>query len=150
MYYDNNWAVIIPMANESKDFPEFSEAIVKVLDRLTGGTVYFIVDNATKDNTFELCQELEGKDNRFKAVWAPENKNVVDAYMRGYREAYNNGHDLIIEMDAGLSHDPRALAMFLRVLNEGNTCAFGSRFINGGSMGDSPWNRRNLSKTGTV
>jgi dolichol-phosphate mannosyltransferase len=40
--------------------------------------------------------------------------------------------------------------MFLRVLNEGNECAFGSRFINGGSMGDSPFKRRMLSKTGTV
>jgi dolichol-phosphate mannosyltransferase len=53
-------------------------------------------------------------------------------------------------MDAGLSHDPRAIPMFLRVLNEGNECAFGSRFINGGSMGDSPFRRRLLSKTGTV
>jgi dolichol-phosphate mannosyltransferase len=40
--------------------------------------------------------------------------------------------------------------MFLRVLNEGNECAFGSRFINGGSMGDSPFKRRTLSKTGTT
>jgi dolichol-phosphate mannosyltransferase len=40
--------------------------------------------------------------------------------------------------------------MFLRVLNEGNECAFGSRFINGGSMGDSPFKRRMLSKTGTT
>lgn len=40
--------------------------------------------------------------------------------------------------------------MFLRVLNEGNECAFGSRFINGGSMGDSPFKRRTLSKMGTT
>jgi dolichol-phosphate mannosyltransferase len=83
-------------------------------------------------------------------VWAPENRNVVDAYIKGLRVAYEAGHDIIIEMDAGLSHDPRAIPMFLRVLNEGNDCAFGSRFINGGSMGDSPFKRRMLSKTGTV
>jgi dolichol-phosphate mannosyltransferase len=59
------------------------------------------------------------------------------------------GHDFIIEMDAGLSHDPRALPMFLRVLNEGNECAFGSRFINGGSIYDSTWKRTCLSKVGT-
>ena len=64
--------------------------------------------------------------------------------------AYDAGHELIIEMDAGLSHDPRAIPMFLRVLNEGNECAFGSRFINGGSMGDSPFKRRMLSKVGTI
>jgi dolichol-phosphate mannosyltransferase len=40
--------------------------------------------------------------------------------------------------------------MFLRVLNEGNECAFGSRFINGGSISDSNWRRSFLSKGGTI
>ena len=40
--------------------------------------------------------------------------------------------------------------MFLRVLNEGNECAFGSRFISGGSMGDSPFKRKMLSRGGTM
>ena len=53
-------------------------------------------------------------------------------------------------MDAGLSHDPKALPMFLRVLNEGNECAFGSRFINGGSICDSDWKRTFLSRFGTM
>jgi len=53
-------------------------------------------------------------------------------------------------MDAGLSPDPEALPMFLRVLNEGNECAFGSRFINGGSICDSTWKRTFLSKFGTI
>jgi dolichol-phosphate mannosyltransferase len=150
MYYDNNWAVVTPMANESRDFAPFVADLARMLDRLTGGTVYFVVDKASKDNTLELCQALSAKDSRFKTVWAPENKNVVDAYIRGYREAFQNGHILIIEMDAGMSHDPKALPMFLRVLNEGNSCAFGSRFINGGSMVDSPLVRRSLSKVGTL
>ena len=52
-------------------------------------------------------------------------------------------------MDAGLSHDPYALPMFLRVLNEGNECAFGSRFINGGSIVDTTFRRRFLSRAGS-
>jgi dolichol-phosphate mannosyltransferase len=70
--------------------------------------------------------------------------------MRGYKEALNDGYEIIIEMDAGMSHDPRALPMFLRVLNEGNECAFGSRFINGGSISESNWKRTFLSKIGTI
>ncbi len=150
MYFDSNWAVITPLANEEKDFDAFVSEFTKVLNKLGSGKVYLVVDKASKDRTLELCRELSQKDPRYVTVWAPENKNVVDAYLRGYREAYDNGHDIVIEMDAGLSHDPRALPMFLRVLNEGNECAFGSRFINGGSMGDSPFFRRMLSKTGTV
>jgi len=150
MYYGNDWALVIPLANEEEEFGLFAEALRSILDRVKSGKVYLIVDKASKDRTLELSQELEKSDARFKAVWAPENKNVVDAYLRGYREAYNNGHEFIIEMDAGLSHDPRALPMFLRVLNEGNECAFGSRFINGGSITESNYKRTVLSKVGTI
>jgi dolichol-phosphate mannosyltransferase len=150
MYYDNDWALVVPLANEEKEFDLFVAELRKVLDRLETGKVYFVVDNASKDNTLLLCQNLSESDKRFVTVWSPENKNVVDAYLKGYRVALENGHEIIIEMDAGLSHDPRAIPMFLRVLNEGNECAFGSRFINGGSMSDSPFSRRSLSKIGTV
>lgn len=150
MYYGNDWALVIPMANEEAEFEIFADALRTMLDRLASGKVYFVVDKASKDRTLELSQDLELRDPRFRTVWAPENKNVVDAYLRGYKEAYDNGHELIIEMDAGLSHDPRALPMFLRVLNEGNECAFGSRFINGGSITESNYKRTVLSKVGTV
>lgn len=150
MYFNNNWAVVVPMANEENDFDPFVEALTVVLDRLESGTVYFVVDTVSVDRTLDMCHKLSELDTRFVTVYAPENRNVVDAYLRGYREAYNNGHDIILEMDAGLSHDPRAIPMFLRVLNEGNECAFGSRYINGGSMSDSPLQRRFLSKGGSV
>lgn len=144
-----NFAVVIPMANEQKDFEILTSELTNILNRLECGTVYFIIDSISKDKTLELSLELSKKDNRFKTIWSPENRNVVDAYLRGYREAFDNNHDFIIEMDAGLSHDPNALPMFLRVLNEGNDCAFGSRFINGGSICDSTWKRTFLSKSGT-
>lgn len=138
------------MANEERDFKAFTSSLIEVLDLLKHGKVYLVIDNASKDNTFELCKQLSATDERFVTVWAPENRNVVDAYLAGYKEALKQKHEIIIEMDAGLSHDPRALPMFLRVLNEGNECAFGSRFINGGSMAESNWRRAFLSKFGTM
>jgi dolichol-phosphate mannosyltransferase len=138
------------MANEEPDFNPFIGELSSVLDRIGSGRVYLVVDGVSQDRTKELCEELASRDTRFVAIWAPENRSLVDAYLRGYKEAYDNGHELIIEMDAGLSHDPRALPMFLRVLNEGNECAFGSRFINGGSITESNYKRTVLSKVGTV
>jgi dolichol-phosphate mannosyltransferase len=145
-----DFAVVVPMANEEKEFFPFITSLKDVLTRLEAGRVYFVVDKVSKDNTLSLCNELSSVDNRFTTIWAPENRNIVDAYMKGYREALKNKHEIIIEMDAGLSHDPRALPMFLRVLNEGNECAFGSRFINGGSIWDSRRKRTFLSKSGTI
>jgi dolichol-phosphate mannosyltransferase len=149
MYYDNNWAIVTPMANESSEFDLFISEVQQMFDRLQSGRMYIVIDKSSKDNTLDLAKALAVKDERFVVIFAPENKNVVDAYIRGYQEAFKNNHDIIIEMDAGMSHDPKALPMFLRVLNEGNECAFGSRFINGGSMVDSPPFRRFLSRGGT-
>ena len=146
----HDYAVIVPMANEQQDFIPFVEKVKEVLDETPGGKVYLIVDKVSVDNTRELCENLQKEDPRFQLVWSPENKNVVDAYIKGYRVALEHQHEIIIEMDAGLSHDPSAIPLFLRVLNEGNHCAFGSRFINGGSITDSNWKRTVLSKVGTI
>ena len=104
-----NYAVIIPMANESEDFYPFVSALTTELDKLGCGRVYFVIDKVSKDNTLELCNNLSAGDQRFVTVWSPENKNVVDAYLRGYKETLKNKHEFIIEMDAGLSHDPVVL-----------------------------------------
>lgn len=148
--YPNNWAVVIPLANEEVELPEFAEALRLVMDAAEGGTVYFVVDRVSKDRTLECCEEISKLDPRFITKWIPENRNVVDAYINGFREALKDGHEIIIEMDGGLSHDPRTIPAFLRALNEGNDCAFGSRYINGGSMVDSPLKRRFLSKGGSI
>jgi len=88
--YKNNFAIIIPMANESKEFDFFTGKLQKTLDFVESGHVYLIVDNASKDDTHQLCEQLSEADHRFTTIWAPENKHVVDAYMRGYKEAGNN------------------------------------------------------------
>lgn len=147
---NDNWAVVVPMANEENEFFLFINGMTAVLDRLQGGTVYLVVDEVSTDRTWELCRLLSERDARYHAIWAPENRNVVDAYLRGFREASANGHEIIIEMDAGMSHDPAAIPAFLKVLQTGYACAFGSRFIPGGSMSDSPLKRRLLSRGGTL
>ena len=146
----SHWAVVVPLANEEADLPDFVAALRPLFDTLGSGAAYLVVDNVSRDRTLACCREIEASDPRFRTCWCPENRNVVDAYVNGFRAALAGGHEIIIEMDAGLSHDPRAIPGFLRALGEGNDCAFGSRFINGGSMVDSPWRRRFLSRGGTL
>jgi dolichol-phosphate mannosyltransferase len=150
MSADAGFAVIIPMANEAADFHPFLDELMSVMDSLRSGTVYFVVDRVSKDETLSLCNGVSDKDPRFVTLWSPENRNVVDAYMKVYRTAYDKGHRFIMEMDAGLSHDPKAIPMFLKALNNGWECAFGSRFISGGSMDHSTCARIFLSKYGTL
>jgi dolichol-phosphate mannosyltransferase len=148
--YPDNWAAVVPLANEEAELPEFAAALAAVMDAVGGGRAYLVVDTVSRDRTRECCEELSRRDPRFVTKWLPENRHVVDAYLNGFRAALADGHEIVIEMDGGMSHDPRAIPAFLRALNEGNDCAFGSRYINGGSMVDSPWRRRFLSKGGTL
>lgn len=146
----HNFAVVVPMANEAKEFEPFIAALAAVLTQMQSGAVYMVVDQVSRDNTLELCSKLSQEDSRFHTVWSPQNKNVVDAYMSGYREAFQKGHEFIIEMDAGLSHDPASLPEFVDALGKGYACVFGSRFIAGGSIKDSSWKRTFLSRFGTI
>ena len=81
-------------------------------------------------------------------VWAPENRSVVDAYFRGYREAMDAGCDWILEMDAGMSHDPAAIPLFVEAMVGGADFAAGSRFSAGGYH-DGRLSRYLISRGGT-
>ena len=49
--------------------------------------MFVVLDRACKDNTRALLDEFATHEPRLTVIWAPENTNVVDAYVRGYREA---------------------------------------------------------------
>lgn len=146
----SSFAIVIPLANESQSFHELILQLQNLLNDLESGIVYLIVDNASRDNTLELCVNLSHNDSRFKTVYETRNKNVVDAYLRGFFEACKTNPDFIVEMDADLSHDPKEIPKIISLLKEGNDCVFGSRFIKGGSIQDGSFTRMFFSKFGTL
>ncbi len=145
-----DWALVVPMANEEPDFPPFYQALNNALNAIGSGRVYWVVDSVSKDKTLALCEEVSLADPRYITLFRPENRNVVDAYLAGYKEAYKNGHSFIIEMDAGLSHAPDSLFRFLGLLSSGKWDAvLGSRFMKGGKLEDANPKRTFLSQGGT-
>ena len=58
------------------------------------------------------------------------------------------GYDVLVQMDADLSHDPAALPSLLAALDDGAEPSIGSRYVPGGSVPHWPWYRRALSKWG--
>src|SRR4029453_14554873 len=87
-------------------------------------TFFAILDNASKDDTRELLSELSHRQPQLKVVWAPENRSVVDAHIRGYREALDASCDLILEIDAGFSHQPADINQFFEAMGQGYDCVF--------------------------
>jgi dolichol-phosphate mannosyltransferase len=143
-------AIVCPMANEGKAAPLFVSA---VLDRCVGFrkvSFFAILDRATTDGSLELLKQLEQTESRLRVIWAPENRCVVDAYLRGYHEALGSGADWILEIDAGFSHQPDDIPRFFQAMEEGYDCIFGSRFIQGGHISETPLKRQVLSRGGTL
>lgn len=144
--------IVCPMANESATATQFVRAVLDQCDAyaFASVTVFAVLDRASKDGTREILSALQSVDHRVQVVWAPENRCVVDAYIRGYREALNAGCDWILEIDAGFSHQPADIPQFFAKMSEGYDCVFGSRFCTGGKISETSTQRYTLSRGGTL
>lgn len=137
--------VVIPLANEETTIEQFLQELLARLG--PDDAVFCVLDNKSKDRTRELVERFgRERDARVIAVWAPENRCVVDAYFRGYREALAAGCRWILEMDGGFSHRPDQVPRFIDAMERGADFAAGSRFTSGGRyLG---WGRRRLISQG--
>jgi dolichol-phosphate mannosyltransferase len=113
-------------------------------------TMFCVVDEVSRDDTFEQLRRLECDRRELRVVWAPENRTVVDAYVRGYNAALAAACDWILEIDAGYSHQPSDLPKFFARMKEGYACVFGSRFCPGGRIVNSSSRRWVLSRGGSL
>jgi dolichol-phosphate mannosyltransferase len=140
------------MANERATAEAFVREVLSACApyRFKSLTFFAVLDRASRDGTLELLRGLEAALPQLRVVWAPENRSVVDAYLRGYREALDAGCDWVLEIDAGFSHQPSDIPAFFEKMAEGHDCVFGSRFRPGGGFTESPLKRRVISRGGTL
>lgn len=144
--------IVCPMANEETSAVRFVNEVLAECGAFGFRETKFfaILDHACRDRTRALLEELQTTQSELQVVWAPENRCVVDAYVRGYREALQTGCDWILEIDAGFSHQPENLPLFFEKMSEGYDCVFGSRFCPGGRITNSSSRRKILSRAGTL
>ncbi len=142
--------IVCPMANERSTAVEFVNAVLEQCKGFKSVTFFVIFDNSCKDGTIDLLKELQNKLPELKVIWTPENRCVVDAYMKGYRQALNAGCDWILEIDANFSHQPSQIPQFFDKMAEGYDCVFGSRFCKGGKFTEAPLSRYFISYAGSV
>ena len=140
--------IVCPMANEGDEAVAFCEEVLRHCSGFQRVTFFAVFDRITKDSSLDQMRQLELSEPRLRVVWAPENRCVVDAYMRGFKEALAAGCDWILEIDAGFSHQPSDIPQFFDAMEQGMDCVFGSRSI--GCLKDSSMKRRIVSMGGTV
>ena len=142
-------AIVCPMANESSNAIDFVKQVLGFCADFRKVEFFTVLDRVSTDGTLDLLKKYAAGDARLKPVWAPENRSVVDAYLRGYREAIASGADWILEIDAGFSHRPADLPPFFEAMAEGYDCVFATRFAKGGKIEGSSRKRELISWGGT-
>lgn len=145
-----NLGIVCPMANERTTAVDFVNAVLEHCNGFASVRFFAVFDNACKDGTFDLLKDHQTKMPQLHVIWAPENKCVVDAYVRGYRQALDENCNWILEIDSGFSHQPSDIPQFFDKMAQGYDCVFGSRFCKGGKFTDAPLTRYFISWAGTI
>jgi len=147
---DVHLGIVCPMANEGDDAVRFCRAVLQECQGFRVVTFFAVFDKVTQDRSLELMRALEQHEPQLRVLWAPENRCVVDAYLRGYNEALAAGCNWILEIDAGFSHQPSDIPQFFAAMETGADCVFGSRFLHEGGFERSSLKRRFVSWGGTA
>jgi dolichol-phosphate mannosyltransferase len=129
------YSVVIPAHNEEESLPPTVRAIYEVFSRENIPHEIVVVDDGSKDRTWEVLQELK--------LDIPTLAPVQNHELHGFGRAVIHGlnhfkGDACVIMMADASDDPEDAVKYWRLLNEGYECVFGSRFIKGGAVYDYP------------
>jgi dolichol-phosphate mannosyltransferase len=132
--------IIIPTYNERENI----EALLTRLLALPYGLHVLVVDDASPDGTGDFIAEWRKSQPRLHLLQRPGKFGLGSAYRDGFRYALEHGAEYIFEMDADFSHDPDAIAEFLKHADEVDV-VLGSRYLHGVTVVNWPLQRLILS-----
>ena len=134
--------VIIPTYNESENILKI---IPDVLSQSTPDRIFnvLVIDDSSPDGTAELVKNMNNIDVHL--LQREKKMGLGTAYVEGFKFAIKNNYDLVFEMDADFSHDPKYLNFFVDKINDSSDVVVGSRYINGISVVNWPISRLFLS-----
>ena len=136
--------VIIPTYDEA-------ENIADVLGRVRAAVPdahVLVVDDNSPDGTGDLVEAMAVDDPNLHLLRRAGKAGLGSAYRAGFAWGADEGFEVMVEMDADLSHDPAALPSLLARVEDGADLAIGSRYVPGGSIPDWKWHRKALSRWG--
>ncbi len=135
------WAVTATY-NERDNLPELAQGIV-ALER---PVKLLIVDDNSPDGTGKAAQELAYEHPGTLAVLhRPGKLGYGSAHRLGIGYALDRGAEIVITMDADLSHDPAVIPQLLDALEDADV-AVGSRYVPGGGTVNWGLDRQVLSR----
>ena len=133
--------VIIPTYDEAENI---AVAISRVLDSSPGSEI-LVVDDSSPDGTSRIVEEISSRESRVHLLSRKDKAGLGTAYVAGFKYAIEHGYDIVVEMDADLSHEPSTIPKFQEALKNHADVAVGSRYAFGVSVLNWPMKRLLLS-----
>jgi len=128
--------IILPTYNEKGNI----ERIIHILEdeifpTIKNHSMYILVaDDNSPDGTADEVKKLMKKYKNLELNMG-EKRGLGAAYVRAMTYAVKNlNADIMFEMDADLSHDPKKVPEFLKKIDEGYDFVIGTRYSAGGSI----------------
>jgi len=132
--------ICIPTYNES-------ENIIRMIDAVHGVVPeahVLVIDDGSPDGTARLVRERMTADERVHIIERAGKMGLGTAYCAGFAYALEHEFDLIMEMDADFSHDPKDTRRLLDAVQDCDL-VIGSRYIQGVNVINWPMSRLLLS-----
>jgi len=138
--------VVIPTYNER-------ESLVQVVDKVwqcANDLHILIVDDNSPDGTGEIAEELSRKyPGKLFVLHRERKEGLGRAYVDGFSHILKKDYEVILQMDADLSHDPSYLPIFLEQIRDCDL-VLGSRYLHGIRIMNWDFKRLMLSKLATM
>jgi dolichol-phosphate mannosyltransferase len=137
--------VVVPTFNERENLPK----IVGLLTALPLPNLrVLIVDDNSPDGTGEVADKLTAEaPNTVGVLHRTDKDGLGRAYVAGMTRALLEGAEVVVQIDADLSHPAEVLPLMVETLFTKETAVvLGSRYVAGGAVaGEWAWHRKALS-----
>jgi dolichol-phosphate mannosyltransferase len=135
--------VVVPTYQEVENIEEL---LRRVRHSVPSADV-LVVDDGSPDGTADVALKMGEELEQVDVLRRARKEGLGAAYRAGFARGLAEGYDVLVQMDADLSHDPGALPSLLSPLVHADLVV-GSRYVPGGSIPHWPARRRALSRYG--
>ena len=142
--------IVLPTYNERENIESFLRAVRAVDDNIG----VLVVDDNSPDGTADIARKIGEELGGVEVLQRDAKYGLGSAYRTGFRQvldsADSDAYDVVVSMDADLSHDPAVIPQMLAQIDSGADAVIGSRYVRGGGTTDWPVRRQVLSKWGNA
>ena len=130
-------SVVVPAHNEEGNLENLVSKLVSVLEchKETADYEIVLVNDNSKDCTPSIIDALAKENLRIKPVHRKDTPGFGNAIKSGFNVASG---DVIIPVMGDLSDNPEDIPRLVRKIEEGYDIAYGSRFVDGGTLNEYP------------